>query len=558
IKRCGYDAIFFVGQSDEPVYFIHKDGKPELRSASELWGRDAVETEKLLKDEHGKVKVACIGQAGENLSLFSGIVNDYGRIAARSGLGAVMGSKKLKAVVLSGKEKIPVHDRDRIVALNKQFQRFLKRLEFVEKRPWLGRMLTIAGKISWRFKFFPRDESFAWKLILRRYGTSGATAMAAYSGDSPVRNWKGVGIIDFLGAEKLSDESIIRYQNKRYACFNCPIGCGGICSYKDDRYELAETHKPEYETLSAFGSLILNNDLGTIFKINDMCNRAGIDTISTGTVCAFAVEAFERGLITEKDTGGLKLAWGDGETIVELVKKIIEREDIGDLLADGVKRAAEKLNQNADEFAAHSGGQELPMHDPRYDPGFAVTYVAEPTPGRHTITSLAFAELQEIDKMFFGKKKMFTTHKERYTYTGKGEYLATASKYVHVGNGCGVCLFGMQMGTAYKMFDYINAATGWNLSPREYLKIGERIQHMRYAYNVREGITVKDVKIMPRAVGRPPLDRGPNARITIDMDTMLREFCDAYGWDYDTGLPRKEKLEELGLEEVKRDVYPQA
>lgn len=557
IKRCGYDSIFFLGKSDKPVYFLIKDGKAEIRDASKLWGKDAVETEKLLQNEHGKVKVAAIGQAGEKCSLISGIVNDGGRIAARSGLGAVMGSKKLKAVVLSGNEKIPVHDREKIVEINKRFQSFLKRMEWVEQKKFLGKLITAAGKFAWRLKIFPRDESFAWKLILKRYGTSGATAMSAYNGDSPVKNWKGVGIIDFPDAVKLSDENVIKYQNKRYACFNCPIGCGGICSYKDDRFDIPETHKPEYETLSSFGSLLLNNDIGIIFQINELCNRAGIDTISTGSACAFAIEAFEQGILTEKDTDGLKLKWGDGKTILELVKKIINREGIGELLADGVKVAASKLNKGAEDFAAHAGGQELPMHDPRYDPGFSVTYVAEPTPGRHTITSLAFAELKEIDKQFFGKKKQFTTFKERYNYADKGELLATASKYVQVGNGCGVCLFGMQMGENYKMFDYINAATGWNFSSQDYLKIGERIEHIRYAYNIREGITFKDFKIMPRAIGRPPLDKGPNAGITIDHETMLKDFCEHYGWDYETGLPKKQKLEELGLDEVKRDIYPQ-
>ena len=551
IKKCGYDAIFFLGQSEAPVYLLIDGESISLEDASDLWGTNAFEAEAAILERTGnkRLKVASIGQAGEKLSLISGIVNDKGRIAARSGLGAVMGSKKLKAIALRGNKKVDVADRPKMKALNKAFKEFLDTESMLyPATPRLGKTLGLAGRLTWKLRIFPRDDALAWRSILKRYGTMGITSMSAQNGDSPVKNWKGSGHFDFPAnkSRKISDEAVLGYQDKRYGCIYCPVKCGGIHKIEHGRHPMEWTHKPEYETLCMFGTLLLIDDLFAIYKANELCNGYGLDTISVGAVIAFATEAFERRLITTEDTGGLELRWGDSDVMLAMIDKIAARENIGDLLADGVKVAAEKIGGGAEEFAIHAGGQELPAHDPRYDPGFAVTYAAEPTPGRHTVTSLGFAELQEVDVRFLGKRAFLTGKKSRYEARGKGELLKMGSVLSQVGNGAGLCLFGLQLGAPMPVFEYLNATTGWGWSDAEWMAAGERIQNVRHAFNVREGISIDDTRCTRRAVGSPPLTIGPNAGIAIDEITMLREFFDAYGWQYPSGAFKEERLAELG------------
>ncbi|MDP8256863.1 MAG: aldehyde ferredoxin oxidoreductase family protein [Candidatus Alcyoniella australis] len=552
IKKCGYDIIFFIGASDKPVYFLINDGKISIEDATDLWGIDAFETEDRLVEKTGikRLKVASIGQSSEKLSLISGIVNDKGRLAARSGLGAVMGSKKLKAIALKGKAKTELADRDKIKEMNKKLKAYIDKGNFLyPTKPILGKTLSLAGKLTWKLKFFPRDDAMAWKQILKRYGTMGTTAMSSQNGDSPVKNWKGVGYRDFplsSKAHKISDESLLKYQEKRYGCSFCPIHCGGEHKIEHGPYPLEWTHKPEYETLCMFGTSLLIDDLFTIYKVNDLCNRYGLDTISAGSTISFAFEAYEKGLLTDKDTDGLQLRWGNAKVLVPLIEKMAMREPgIGELLADGVKRAAEKLGRGSEEFAVHAGGQELPAHDPRYDPGFGVTYALEPTPGRHTTTGLGFAELTEVDVRFMGKRPMFSSHAKRYEYSGKGKFLQLGSTINHVANGAGICLFGLQLGKPYPIFDYLNAATGWDLTDEQWMEAGERIQNIRKAFNIREGITLEDTRVTGRVMGVPPMADGPNAGVTIDQETMYREFHEAYGWEYPSGRPTKNKLQQL-------------
>ena len=561
IKKAGFDGIFFQGVSKKPVYLLIKDDKIELKDAAHLWGKDALETEVALREELGdsKLQVATIGESGEKLSLISGIVNDRGRIAARSGLGAVMGSKKLKAVAIRGRGKVAVADRNQMIQLSRQFLERFQKGKFLEK-DFLGKILSLAGRLIRILPSPPRHEGLTWKAVLRKYGTGGITAMAAHGGDSPVKNWKGSGYHDFplKSSKKLSDEALLKHQVKKYNCINCPLGCGHIMKVEGGAYPLEETHKPEYESLCSFGALTLLDDLDTVMKLNDICNRAGIDTISCGAAVAFAIECFEKGLLTSEDAGGLHLRWGDGRSILQLTEKIISREGLGDVLADGVKRAAEKIGKNSAEFAIHAGGQELPMHDGRFDPGYAVGYECEPTPGRHTIISNTYIELMELDRLFKTKKlPMVASRRERFSPHGKAGLLVLNSKYVQVGNSAGLCVFGLQLGDKIPMFKWLNAATGWKLTDEDYMKIGHRIETIRQAFNVREGIKPKDFRMTARAAGKPPLTQGPNHGITLDMETLGRDFYKEYGWDYDTGMPLKFTLEQLGLGEVQTDLYPE-
>ena len=562
IKRCGYDGIFVRGTSERPVYLRVVEGKAELMDASHVWGKDAVEAEGILEEENGGkgVRVALIGQAGENRSLISGVCNDRGRMAGRSGLGAVMGSKKLKAIVLKGNHKIPVENAERIKALNKEFMEWFHKGGAIEKR-LSSRVFSFMGRILRIAPFgFAQGGDFA-KMALRRYGTIAANVFSAESGDSPVKNWKGAGYRDFpldTHSGKLDPERIVERQFRKYHCYSCPVGCGGLCEVNTGKYPLKETHKPEYETCCSFGTLILNNDLDAIFKINDMLNRAAMDTISAGVTVAFAIECFEEGILGREDLDGLDLNWGNVDAVLALLEKMIRREGIGDVLADGVRKASERIGRESEKYAVHAGGQELPMHDARFDPGFSVCYELEPTPGRHTNVSYQWSELFAMHKTFKGLPKPPAVYlvKEKYKADGKAALQAAGSKYVQMANGLGACLFGLHLGGKLPLVEYVNAATGWNLLPEEYLHIGERIQNLRQAFNAREGLKpAKDFRMNARAAGEPPMEYGPLKGVRLDRERLNRAFCRRMGWDEETGNPTREKLEDLGLQEVAKVLY---
>lgn len=324
LKRIGYDALFFTGRAKNPVWVYLSNRGVEIRDAANLWGKDTLETEEAIKDELGdkKVQVASIGMSGEKLSLISGVVTDAGRIAARSGLGAVMGSKNLKAVAVRGSQKVSVTRPDDVKEINKAFLEDFKKSKRSDKLT--VRFMNYLSQLIARTGVSIPAQASTLKEIYRRYGTSGLTVYSAMIGDMPIKNWKGIGIVDYPieMAAKGSDEHVISYQKRRYACQACPLGCGGIIDIKRGRYKGATGHKPEYETLGAFGGLILNDDLDAIIEMNEMCNRAGIDTISTGAAVAFAIECFEKGIIDEEKTGGLALGWGKTQEAIRLTELI--------------------------------------------------------------------------------------------------------------------------------------------------------------------------------------------------------------------------------------------
>jgi aldehyde:ferredoxin oxidoreductase len=560
LKRCGVDAVFFHGCSPEPVYLFMDHETAELQDASDLWGLDTLETEQKLKARHGKrAQIACIGSAGERRSLMAGIAHDGGRMAARSGLGAVMGSKKLKAVVAAGNQRVAVADRTAVRALSRAFVKQLDRLRFLE--PYLGDMVFgLTGRITRGGVLYPRQPSELWRLMLRKFGTPAITALSAESGDSPIKNWKGIGYKDFplKRSQQIGAGAVTRYEKKKYGCYSCPLRCGGIVSVTDGPQPIEEMHKPEYETLCAFGSLLLNNDLHSIFTVNDLLNRAGMDSISCGGTVAFAIECFENHILEKKDTDGLELRWGNGEAVVQLVKMIIRREGLGDLLADGVKRAAERIGSGSEKYAVHCGGVEAPMHDPKFDPGFLLAYVCDATPGRHTTASYQYLDLQHLEDLFSraNKVRSITTRRERFRYTDKAESLAVDCFYKMLMDGAGACLFGTQVGGPLPLCAWMNAATGWNLSNDDYLAVGERIYQLRHAFNVREGLNpIRDFRPHPRIYGARPFLKGPARQVTLDVDRLARSYYQTMHWDPETGKPALEHVRNLGLYEVAEAFY---
>jgi aldehyde:ferredoxin oxidoreductase len=554
IKKCGYDGIVIEGKAKSPKYVSIIKGKKKIKDASEMWGLDVIEGEKMLKTQCGKfIKTAGIGKAGEKLSLISGIVNDKGRIAARCGLGAVMGSKNLKMIGLKGSEKIPIHNKKALIQLTKDYNKE-KRVEepgFFSKL--LLKILPNIGKIMRRFKVEMSGSGGLVRNIYHNLGTSMANTLSAEIGDSPIKNWKGIGQYDFSTekSKKISANEIRKYKLKEYGCFSCPIQCGGIC--KVPELGLEETHQPEYETCAAFGSLLLNNDLMSLFKVNEMCNRAGIDTISTGTAVAFAIECFENDILNLEDINGLELRWGDSEAIISLTEKIINREGIGDILADGVRKASQKLGKKSERFAMDSMGQEIAMHNPRMFESLAFSYAYDPTPGRHTTASVDFIEVGAVDKNQFIDEFTFPKGWEK-SYEKKVEAQKLTTELHQVISCVGLCHFSTLFGK-YPLIELINAYTGWNVGLKELLQTGYRIQTLRQAFAVREGVEFMDNKLPGRVTGHPPDEKGPNKGVSIEYKEFYRDYCKEMGWNPDNGYPLKNTLKKLDLEFAIKDLY---
>ena len=551
IKRCGYDAILFKGISPKPVYLLIDKGRAELKDASDVWGLDTTVTEETLKQAYGgrRFRVACIGPSGEKQSLISGIANDGGRMAARSGLGAVMGAKKLKAVVLGGAQRIKCHDDKAVKVLS---QACNEAVQFMLPFP-PSPILAYFGTALRALPAQPNTDILMFNtvlnLMLKKWGTASLNQLLIELGDAPIKNWKGSNE-DFRReqSERLRPEAFSDCVIVKYHCYSCPLGCGGICVKPGQKQE---THKPEYETVLALGGLCLNDDPDSIFVLNDMLNRAGMDTISAGGTVAFAIECCEQGILSSDDVDGLELTWGNSQAIVALVDKMIRREGIGDLLADGVKVASQKIGRGSEAFAIHAGGQELAMHDGRFDPGFALHNCVEPTPGRHTIGSQLYYELYRLWDKIEDLPEPDLLYLKRSKYEpdeNKASAAAACSQFVNVMNGAGGCLYAALLGPKrFPLFEWLNAATGWKRSPEEYLMIGARIQTLRQAFNVKHGIEPKDIKMSDRALGRPPLKTGANKGRSIRIEKMMRDYWEAFGWESETGKPTPEIMAQLGL-----------
>lgn len=498
LKFAGYDAVFLTGIADRPVYLFIDNGEPELRDAAHLWGKTTFETDELLEAEHGKYsRVISIGPAGENVALVSCIVTHHGSAAGRSGLGAVMGSRKLKAVVVKGEMNIPVADEEAAGKLRRQHVRELM------KGPIYAELNT--------------------------YGTCVHTDSSAHSGDTPVKNWGGIGVTDLPDVSCLHKDVLKARVESQTGCWHCPVACRHNLKESTGRFPYPRgARQPEYETFASFGANCLNNDPESITRINYLCNAYGLDTISTGTIIAFAMECYENRLITKNDTGGIELTWGNGEAMIAMVEKIARRDGFGDILADGVKIAAERIGRGSEEYAVHIGGQELGMHDPKFDfPAFAgkptaARFQMDATPGRHTA---GFGTSQFQD---------------------------------HVVSAAGLCMhsdLAVDNPRDY-IAGFMKAVTGWNRTIDELLKAGERIANMRHVFTLREGDNPVRRPVHPRITGQPPQADGPLAGVMADIETQVSENLDALDWDRATTKPSRAKLRELGMEDIIPDLYP--
>jgi len=511
LKFAGFDGVMFGGIASKPVYLLIDEGKAELLDASDLWGMGVSPLEDVLKERHGKgVEICSIGPAGEMMALTAAIMNDKERAAGRSGLAAVMGSKKLKAVVVKGKMKVPMHDEQGIRALRKSLLK----------------------------------EAAGFYDTLHDEGTAGITLDSALSGDSPVKNWGGAGTVDFPSerAAKINGSAIVELEGyKPYACWGCPIACGGKMKQSDGEFSLELNdgvgHKPEYETLCMFGTNLLNDDLDSIVKLNEICNNLGLDTISVGATIGYVIECYENGLLSKEDTDGLEMTWGNAEAIVAMTEKIGRREGFGDVLADGIRVAWERLDQIGTEYAVHVDGEEVPAHDPKFTPGLATTYLLAPTPGRHT----QGGELLEPVGLDLPKK-------DKYQYSGWAETHQMLLTAMEVCNAAGLCMFGYLSYPIQAIPEQLTAVTGWDYDMDEMFKAGLRIFTMRHVFNLREGINPLKRNVPGRLVGEPSLTEGNVKDVTVDYQTLASEFLELVGWDTDTTVPSEESLQELGME----------
>jgi aldehyde:ferredoxin oxidoreductase len=509
MKFAGFDGVYFTGKSDKPVYLLLDDGKAELKDASHLWGKTTIETRDWVKAEYGKdAEEACIGPAGERQSLISCVINDYGRAAGRSGLGAVMGSKRLKAVVARGKQKPPLADAEKARELRQHYAR-------------------IRGMGAYD--------------VFSKYGTPGVMDGNVVCGDAGIKNWKGVGPVDFPTYAKIGMEAVVAEQEKKYFCWQCTLGCGGEMKAKPGRAKFS--HKPEYETLASAGSMCLVDDLEAIIRVNDIVNAYGLDSISTPCTIAFAMECYEKGLITIADTDGVDLRWGNAEALVEMCRKIALREGFGAVLADGAKKAAERIGKGAEIYAMHVQGQEIPMHDPRFLPGLQIAYQLDATPARHTQGS----EL-------IGAPDMGLEPYDKYAYGTSGKQHSQFSNTMHFVNAAGLCMFGYISYPIQSLWDFANAICGWDLDRAEVELIGERIANVRHAFNLREGLNPLCFVVPPRLLGNPPLTQGNTRGVTVDAAKNNADYLRVMQWDPETAMPSPARLEELGLAYVARQL----
>jgi len=496
LKRAGLDGLLVVGRADAPVYLWVEDGQAEIRDAADLWGVDTYDLEL-------PGQVVCIGPAGENLIPMAAIMHDgrNGRAAGRCGLGAVMGSKHLKAIAVRGTGRITVYDREGLVA------------SLREMMPQM-RQATVN---------------------LRAHGTGGGLEQFEVIGNLPIKNWvKGSWeqAAEITGARMT--ETIL---TENYACGGCPIGCGRTVKVSEGPYRGVEGGGPEYETLGAFGSMCLIDELPAIAKLNELCNRYGLDTISTGSSVAFAMEAQERGLIQ----GGP--AWGDADAAIDLVHWIARNEgELGQLLSGGVQRAAELIGHNAEDFALHVKELELPMHEPRAYWAAALGYA---TSERGACHLQGFAQIFEriLPARDFGYDDLLP----RDQAEEKGRLVAESQHLMALFDSLKMCKFSLFAGIRMaEILNWTKLVTGWDISKEEALQIGERIHNLRRLYNLRLGMSAKDdtlptrILVQRRGEGGAPDSLPPLGR-------MLADYYAYRGWTSE-GRPTLAKLTTLGLE----------
>ncbi|MEM3891225.1 MAG: aldehyde ferredoxin oxidoreductase family protein [Nitrososphaerales archaeon] len=516
LKAAGYDLVVITGRAPKPTYVFIRDGEVRFGDASPYWGMDARASDRSLKRDLGdaKIQVSNIGQAGENLVRFAGILTDEAnRIAGRCGLGAVMGFMKLKAVAVRGEGKVPIAHPEELRKISGEVIKFVKEDKNVQ-------MFSKGGT--------PLYFGPLWQL-----------------GDTPGFNYT---------AKQLNPEGLSwpggydAILSGTRSCYLCPIGCRRISTVKEGAYSFEpNVEGPEYETVSMLGSNCGVTDAKAVAKANDLCNLFGLDTISTGGTLAFAMECFEKGLLTKEDTDGVDLRFGNAEAMIKMIEKIAFRDGFGDILAEGSRRAAKIIGKGAEEYAIQVKGVELAAHDPRVFQGGGPHYACAITGGRHT-------EGITIDWEILGRPRDgLGLPKPTDSPEGKGVAAKVIEDWTAFISSAGWCWFA-DINAAYMVEENFvktfNAVTGLNLTLKDALLAGERIINIRKAFNVKHGATRADDKLPKRLLE----EKGRTGKV-VDLSKTLDEYYEARGWDKNTSKPTKETLIKLGLTDVAKEIW---
>jgi len=505
LKFAGYDGVVIEGKASSPVYVLIRDDEVELRDASKLWGLTTSNTEKLIREENkdNKIRVLTIGPAGEKLVRFSVVVSDE-RVAGRTGMGAIFGSKNLKAIAVRGTGKVKVKEYARLRSL-------IRRL-------------------------YPVIMSDPTTQIRALYGTNGEMEVFYEYGDVPLKNFS-KGIWD--GISKISGQAIVKLMLKRHrACFNCPIHCWKEVVIKEGPYAGVVTRAPEYETAASLGSLLLIDDPNYLATAEYLCNEYGIDVISTGVTIAWAMEAFERGVISEKDTGGLKLEWGNAEVAIELIRMISLRKGFGDILAEGCMRASMTINKGGEDFAIQIKGVEVPMHDPRAFKGLGLQYATSNRGADHL--QGAFFRIEQGERV--PDLKIYE-RVDRFSVKGKGWMVAVMQDWHEVLESVGLCKF-VRLAPGH-IASFYTLVTGIVKRVPELREAGERIFNLKRMFNIEAGLS-SESDVLPRRFTREPLSEGGAKGQVVELKAMLREYYEHRGWS-ENGIPTKETLTKLKL-----------
>jgi aldehyde:ferredoxin oxidoreductase len=525
LKMSGFDMVIVEGKASRPVYLHLEDGEAELNPAKDLWGLDALETEKELQDTHGKAtKVASIGQAGENLVRFACIMASPSRSFGRTGMGAVMGFKNLKAISAYGTNRPSLANPDK----------------FKEVAAEMRERVT-------------NNEVFP---TLETYGTPSLVPLMNEIGRFPTKNFQ---YGSFDEAEKIGPERLHEdYWVEDMGCFGCPVQCDNLYRVEEGEFAGTEISSVEYETLSALGSGVMNSNLASILKGNELCDRLGMDTISTGRTISMAMELYEEGILDKEDADNTDLEWGDYNTVLELIKKIARRDGFGDTLADGVKRMADSIGKDAEEYAMHVKGQEIAAQDGRAQQSMGLAHVTSTRGADHLKGFPVIDETgnpEEAERRY-GEDYLpemanpqATKHKPLLVKDGEDFGVVIDSSGLCKSAGSFV------LAEIYwdAVSDGITYATGLNFSKAKLKDIGERIYNLMRIYNSKHGIDSED-DILPERFLEEESPSGRAEGNVCRLDEMIDEYYELRGWDKETGLPTDETLERLGLEELRPEV----
>ena len=518
-KKTGFDGIIFQGISPKPVYLIVEEDKAELRDAGHLWGKSVSETTTLIKEELGeKFNVDCIGIAGENQVRYASIMNDLHRAAGRCGGGAVMGSKRLKAIAVRGTK--PVN-----IANPADFDRVAK-------------------------KQFELLDQHMFKVALESFGTNVVIDLVNVRGGFPTRNWQ-TGVfpeLDEINAQALSEKVLVETKG----CFACPLNCGRRTEIRKGKYRGTKGEGPEYESVGTLGGQCQVTDMEAITKAHYLCDDYGLDTISTGASIAFAMECYEKGILTKSDTEGLELKFGDPDVVIELVHKIAKREGIGDLLAEGTRRMSQKLGRGTEKFAMHVKGLELPAYDSRAVQITGLAYAVANRGGDHITAYIQGPTFLDIPFLCVPDSQI---KDPLVADPGEVHVLVDLENTMTALDTLGACKFMGFCLSSEEWVELVAHCLGREFTYDDMVKVGERSYNLARVFNVREGLTRADDTLPPRLL-EEPLPEGPAAgKVNENLPAMLDKYYELRGWDKATGKPTPEKLRELGLEEYIPDIW---